>query len=408
MTTGKSLDRRLELRVLIPLMLAMALMQIVVPLARIATSYKAIELELSFVQVGSLSSAFALLPILLAVSIGRHNDRHGEGGLAMWGAVLVAMSVLGLWLLPSAFFVMFACTCVLGVGQVTLLSALQTLTTKCSGPEQHDRVLGYFLVSAAAGQVIGPLAIGFTTPVGAIYPDERLQLIIGAAAVALISCTLLLKTGLSSHVGDREESPASVGEILRLPGLWIILLSSGVCTAANDLLLVFFPVLGASRDIDAATIGYLLSLRALATVGSRLFFSRLVARVGRPTLMVAALLTTAVATGSLALDLPTWGMSLVMVASGLTMALTIACTISLTLSMAPPSRKATAMSLRLTFSRLVQFLLPLGAGALASMLGPGSIFAVSGAGLLMCCALLRLFRNKVNPTPAGVGPSEVP
>ena len=73
---------RLNLRVLIPLLVSASMAQVAVQLIRVGTSYRAVELDLPLPQVGALSSAFALLPVLFAVQIGRYNDRHGEGNTA--------------------------------------------------------------------------------------------------------------------------------------------------------------------------------------------------------------------------------------------------------------------------------------------------------------------------------------
>ena len=180
--------------------------------------------------------------------------------------------------------------------------------------------------------------------------------------------------------------PLSV--IFRTPGLLIVLLSSSLCLTTNDLMTVFFPVLGAARGIDAATVGLLLSLRAISSMLSRLAFSRLTARLGKIPVMVASLVVTAIATGLLVLDIPVWVMAPALAISGFAMGLAIACSLSLTLAMAPAGGKATAMSLRLTISRFGQFIVPLGAGATASVLGPGSIFALMGLGLCACGALV--------------------
>src|SRR5699024_5624161 len=46
---------------------------------------------------------------------------------------------------------------------------------------------------------------------------------------------------------------------------------------------------------------------------------------------------------------------------------------------APSGDRAAALSLRLTGNRAAQVLIPLGAGALAGVAGPGSVFLLSGA-----------------------------
>ena len=385
---GPDDGERLNLRLLFPLLLAATLLQLAVPLARITTSYRAVELDLPLSQIGLLSSAFALLPMLFMVRIGRHNDRHGEAGTAVAGVVLVALAILGLWLLAGNFLTIFAFTCLLGVGQVMVISALQMVTTRCSGPAGHDRVLGHFLVATSLGHVLGPLALAATTPAGTLYPDQGIYWLLATAALALAVVGFALARGLPPQGRLNITARSDIASILRTPGLIIVLLSSSLCLAASDLVIVFFPVLGAARGIDAATVGLLLSLRAAASMASRFMFSRLVKQMGKIALISLAMASTGLATAVLAIELPGWLLGLVLTATGFGMGLAIACSISLTLAMAPPENRATAMSLRLTASRLGQFLLPLGAGAAAALLGPGSIFAIMGAGLLACGAMI--------------------
>lgn len=380
---------RLNLRVLAPLLVSATMAQVAVQLIRVGTSYRAVELDLPLAQVGALSSAFALLPVLFAVQIGRYNDRHGEGNTALLGAFIIGAAVRGLWLGATSFVAMLAYSCLLGVGQVMSLSAQQMMTTRCSEPAQHDRVLGMFLVSTAMGQVLGPLAIAVVTPAGALYPDARLYWLSAAACAALLICAFIARLALPPPSDARERVSVPLGVILRTPGLPAVLLASSLCLTTNDLMTVFFPVLGAVRGIDASTVGLLLSLRAVASMVSRLAFARLTMGLGKVPVMVASLVATAIATGLLVLDLPVWAMAPALALAGFSMGLAIACSLSLTLVMAPAGGKATAMSLRLTISRFGQFMLPLGAGAAATVLGPGSIFALMGIGLCACGAMLR-------------------
>lgn len=387
---------RLNFRVLIPLLVSATMAQVAVQLIRVGTSYRAVELALPLEQVGALSSAFALLPVIFAVQIGRYNDRHGEGTSALLGALIVGASVVGLWLAATSFVAMLAYSCLLGIGQVMSLSAQQMMTTRCSEPAQHDRVLGMFLVSTAMGQVLGPLAIAVVTPSGSIYPNGRLYWLAAGAAILLVVCAFLARLALPPPSGARQQSAVPLGVIFRTPGLPIVLISSSLCLTTNDLMTVFFPVLGAARGIDASTVGLLLSLRAASSMVSRMVFARLIGAIGKVRTMVASLLVTAIATGFLVLDLPVWAMASALVLAGFSMGLAIACSLSLTLTMAPAGGKATAMSLRLTISRFGQFMLPLGAGTAASLLGPGSIFALMGCGLLACSGLANASLSKVS------------
>jgi hypothetical protein len=237
--------------------------------------------------------------------------------------------------------------------------------------------------------VLGPLVIAVTTPAGALYPSESLYWVTLGAAIVLVVMSVLVRASLARGGVIAAPSAVRLTAILATPGLKPILLASSLCVAANDLLLVYFPVVGAARHIDAATVGWLLSLRALVAMGSRLMFSRLVGLLGRGTLLTASMAFGGIASLSLALPLPVWGYGLALCAAGFGLGLAIACSISLTLSLAPPAGRATAMSVRLTASRLSQFILPLASVASVAALGVGSIFALIGGGMLLSAMVVR-------------------
>lgn len=383
----KQRDSGLSSALLLLLLAGAALLQIVVPLVRVATSYRAVELNIPVAEIGFLSSAFALLPVLFALQIGRYNDRRGEGDAALIGAVLIGVSVLGISLWSNSFAVMLALTGVLGIGQLMCLSSQQVMTNRRSHPQEKDRVLGLFLVATSAGQIIGPLVLGFATPSGDILPDARLYTVLAIASASLIICGVAIRLLLPARKATGEKKPADIRALLNTPGLRVLLLTSSLCVAANDLILVFFPLLGAAQGINAATVGYLLSLRAATSMLSRLAFSRLVQRAGKLTIMTFTVMASAVTTGVLVFSLPAWALAFTLAASGFSMGLAITCLLSVTMNIAPEGAVATVMSLRLTASRVGQFLLPIAAGLTASALGPGSIFAMMGLSLLACGAL---------------------
>jgi predicted MFS family arabinose efflux permease len=189
-------------------------------------------------------------------------------------------------------------------------------------------------------------------------------------------------------IGATEVIP--VGRILRIPGLLWIIIASSLCVTAGDLLLVYLPVLGAERALDAATIGWLLSLRAAVAMTSRLFFSRLIRVFGRMTLMMIAMVSGALAIGSLAMPLPVWGLAISMAVTGFGLGIALTATLSLTVVAAPATARATAISLRLTANRVGQFLIPLGSGLIAGALGVGSVFALMAASLVGSCIMARV------------------
>ena len=69
---------RMNYRFLVPLMTTAFLEQTVVTIVRVTTSYRAVELGLSVVWLGVITTAIAVLPLLLAVKVGRYIDKGNE------------------------------------------------------------------------------------------------------------------------------------------------------------------------------------------------------------------------------------------------------------------------------------------------------------------------------------------
>ena len=65
-------------RFVVPLLMTALLEQVTTSLVRVTTSYRVLELGLSEVWLGIITAAFAILPMVLAVTVGRFIDRGNE------------------------------------------------------------------------------------------------------------------------------------------------------------------------------------------------------------------------------------------------------------------------------------------------------------------------------------------
>ena len=76
--------------------------QAVTALVRVTTSYRAIELHLPVVLIGVISAVFAILPIFLAVWVGRYMDRGNDAQAAWIGSGLLVLACAGFRLFASS------------------------------------------------------------------------------------------------------------------------------------------------------------------------------------------------------------------------------------------------------------------------------------------------------------------
>jgi MFS family permease len=172
-----------------------------------------------------------------------------------------------------------------------------------------------------------------------------------------------------------------MGTLLRLPGLVRALLISCVVLSAVDITLVYLPALGADRGLAAGFVGLLLTLRAVASMTSRLFLGRLVEWVGRRRLMIVSVALSAVSMGIVAAPLPTVALAAVVVLLGLGLGVGQPLTMSWLAEVSPPGLRGRAMSLRLTGNRLGQVLIPSAVGLVAAGVGAAGVLAATAAAL---------------------------
>jgi len=172
----------------------------------------------------------------------------------------------------------------------------------------------------------------------------------------------------------------------------VVIIAGVFIVTAQDLVVIYLPLLGAERSIDVNAIGVLLAVRAAASMVSRVLYARMVAAFGRYPLMVACTLAGAFAFATLAVPIPLWAMYLDMVAMGF--ALGIATTLSVTtvVDRTPAGARGTANSLRIMGNRLGQVSLPFGAGLVAAATGVAGILVVIAFSLAASAVAVRVSR----------------
>src|SRR6266542_699198 len=140
-------------------LLAMGTAQTAVYLVRPATSYRLLGLGAGATAVGLVAAAFALLPLFLAIPLGRRADRHGGPLLAAGCAVQLA----GCLLLAAARspVTLGAASAVLGLGHLALALGSQAVVARESDDVRHDEHFALLTAGVSFGQLLGPLLGGF-------------------------------------------------------------------------------------------------------------------------------------------------------------------------------------------------------------------------------------------------------
>lgn len=374
--------RALNLRLFLPLLCHLVITHALVGIVRVTTSYRTVELGLSPFWTGGVAAGFALLPILFAVKIGRFIDR-GNDAHAVWiGSALCLAPCFALWAWPLSGPHLFAFTVVLGSGHMFLMAAHQVLTLRSATVEGRESALGYFMVANTLGQGLGPLIIGRLAGAATVPPTRPLFALSAALAAASCLISLLIRPA-SARATSESQYNVPIASLVRQKGVLGILIASAMAVTAGDLLVVYLPLLGAERKIDAHHVGQLLMTRSIAALGARLAYARLVNAVGRPRLMVASMTLAGLAFAALAIPrLNLMYITVLPIGIGLGIASTL--TISGLVDTVSTEARGTALTLRLAGNRLGLMSLPVLAGIVTSAVGTVGVLLLTSAGLLAC------------------------
>lgn len=367
------------------------LVQVVTFILRPTVIYRAIELDAPAQSLGAIGASFAVVPLLMAVGIGAVTDRVGEKKLMVAGAGVLVASTVCLTLLGSSLAGLLLGTVMLGVGHLCSVVGQQAYVANATDSARYDTAFGIYTFAASAGQAAGPGFIALFGGRSTIPDTDAIFVATVGVAVALLAASLGLRS--TTRASLDTGTTGSVRSLLRRPGLVRALTVSSVVLAAVDISLVYLPALGAERDISAATIGALLSVRAVFSMASRLFLGRLVTLVGRTRLLVGSVVMSGAGMAVLPLPVPTWTLLIVVAVMGFGLGVGQPMTMSWLADATPPGLRGRAMSLRLTGNRLGQVVVPSAAGALAAGSGAATVLWATAAALgLASLAARRLGR----------------
>jgi MFS family permease len=365
---------------------AMTASQVAVYIARPMTSYRLLGLGEGARAVGFVTAAFALLPLFLAIPLGRSADRRRAPLVTVGCAVQVVACVLLAW--AQTPLTLGAASAVLGLGHLGVALGVQEVIARESGDSHHDRDFGLLTAGVSLGQMIGPLLGGFVLDRGgSLVAATRDAMLI--AAVVVVPATLLAafgERGRGKGTAAAVSRRGSVRTILDTRGVPAAIFASVAVLSAADIFTAYMPVIGEQRGIAPGVVGVLLALRAAASMASRIGISRIVARVGRERLIVGSASGAAVALGSIAFVHGTVPLAVLCLLTGVGLGFSQPLSMTLVVQLVPEYARGTALAVRLAGNRMGQVAAPAAAGVVAGSAGARAVFWVLSA-LLGCSAL---------------------
>lgn len=356
------------------------LVQALTFIVRPTMSYRALELDVPAAWLGVLAASFAVAPLALALPVGQAVDRFGEWRVAMLGATLMTVSGAAFLGLGHGVAGLAVAGALFGIGHLGCVVGQQALVANTTDRGGYATAFGHYTFAASLGQVGGPMLIAAFGGDRAIPDTGPIFLWSCVLAGVLVVLSPLLPRGAGP--ADRQEGrEGAVRAILRTPGIVHALVTSCVVLAAVDIVLVYLPALGTERGLASGTIGALLAVRGVASMGSRLFLGRLADAVGRRRLLVVSTTAAALALLAAPLPVPVWVLGGLLFVIGFGLGVGQPLTMAWLAEAAPPGLRGRAMSLRMVGNRTGQLLIPSTAGLVAAGLGAGGVLWLTAFGL---------------------------
>ena len=365
-------------------------------------SYRALDLGAGSAEIGILAASFAVLPLLLAFVVGRKADTLGPRRVVVAGAVMLLLGCITALLAPG-FVVLLVGAAALGLGHLLTMAGQQTTVARSAIGLDRDRGFGSLTAAASVGQMLGPpLALslaGWAATRG--WSESTVGLGVAAVLVVVaISTFPAPRPAPAREEGSSEPTTSrrAFGDLIRTPGMWQAMVTSGAVLAALDLLLAFLPLWAEERGVSVTTVGWLLAVRGAVSLISRVTVVQLIRTVTRRWTFVGSMLMGVAGLALLPfVDVP--GAVVAMCLLGVGLGLTQPLTMSWVSSLSAPNVRGAAIGLRLTANRLAQTVLPPTIGFVVA--GSGSTGVFLGCAVVLAAATGTVVGRRLEEPPTG-------
>lgn len=355
----------------------------------VAIPVYALDLDASPLQLGAIFSAPAVLPLFLAIPMGGLVTRRGGRLSIVVGALTAAIGVGVILAFPSIAG-LFAAQLLIGIAQMQMVLAAQTVVSSLGTGKTLENYFGWYTTWLSGGQVLGPLLAGglidlYGSPEPAFYVMVLLTLASVVLAFGLVGDARQGRPTQRANTGFRAQ-----GQLLKTRrgvqvSIAVTMAAMFALTAHGSYLPVYLDGLG----LGASTIGFLVSLRAVASMLVRPFTGRIITLLGgRETTVLFSVVAMTIGlafTGSVHAVVILGVLSvLVGIGAGLSQPLSMV----LLAESVNSEQRSGALGMRLMGNRAVKLIAPLVFGAVFAAAGFGVAFMVGGVIVGVCGILL--------------------
>ena len=359
------------------LLINVALAQASIYVMRPMITYRALENGATGYQIGLIASIYALVPLVVAVQMGRWVGRIGEVPLLFAGCL--SFIVLGIsFAFLNNIIAIAAATALAGIAHLSNVAASQAMVASRSPHELQDQNFGYFSFSTSMGHTFGPMLGGIIAGSSGVLPRSSTSAFVFASILAFLALVPFFLFKSVKEIRSQEERDAAgsikARDVIKRPGIKPAIWTSLAVASTNDVLVVILPLIGTELGISPVVIGAILSIRSAAAMVSRFSLGKLTKRFGSSSVMNFSIGVSAVFLFASVYATTALTLAIVMAIVGFLLGIGQPLTMSIVSKKTPIEERAMAISIRLFGNRLGQFLVPLGAGALAAPFGAGAVF----------------------------------
>jgi len=260
----------------------------------------------------------------------------------------------------------------------------------------QDHNFGYFSFSTSLGHTVGPMLGGFIAGSAGVLPKSSSSAFVFAAVLAFLSLVPFFAVKEMKERRSKEEREIAgairARDVVKRPGIKPAIWTSLSVASVNDVLVVILPLVGTENGISPVVIGLILSLRSASAMISRFLLGRLTARFGNARVMNYSILLASIFLFLTLFATTAIPLAFLMAIVGFLLGVGQPLTMSIVSKKSPIEERAMAISIRLFGNRLGQFLVPLGAGAVAAPFGSSAIFVglaalIASAGVISVATL---------------------
>lgn len=340
--------------------------------------------------IGMLVSIYALLPMLLAINVGKALDTYGARVMIFIGMGGMLFSYL-LPILVSNIGGLFISQAIVGLSFLMINISLQKTVGNLN--RNRDQSIATFTFVGSTGSFLGPMLNSTVYEYFGFQFSFLLSFSMtlgGLLIVFFLHKRILTSPQHENGLPDeRSKKQHSSWLLLKTKNLRHALIIGGMVLYSRELFVGYFPIYGKEIGLSASSVGLLISVMGLMTMLIRFFQFQLVKIIGRGKLLFLAMLISGGAYCSIPFLSEVFMLAFIIALLGAGLGLGQPLSLVYVLNISSKEIQGKVLGLRMTINRTSQFVAPLVFGAVGTLAGVSPIFWLSGGILLLSSRLTR-------------------